>query len=117
IAIASPARALAQPALLELRYRCSIGVPGGSANSLFLRTLRGPVLDDGVAARTVRWRVEWPRGWLALGHNGAQVAEQPWRWWLGLWPPGPAPLAGEMEQWLLARGQESAVRGPTDGAF
>src|SRR5262249_25055854 len=107
-----PARSLAQPALLELQYRWS-----ASSRSLFQRTLAVPSLGDGVALRAVRWRVEWRRGGVSLGGQGAQFGEQLWHFFAGIWPPGPAALAGEMDQWLT--GQESRIggRGPENGGL
>lgn len=96
--VSVPACYLAQPALLEVRYQCSIPDQRGWVSR---RILPAPVLDGNVVVRAVRWRVEWPNGWLPVSHGDRLLAEQSWRLLGGLWPPVPTLLADEMEQWLL----------------
>src|SRR5262249_35092922 len=93
-----PALYLAQPALLEVRYQYSNPDKSGWSSR---RIVPAPTLDGNVVVRTVRWRVEWPSGWLPLTHGDRLLAEQTWQFLGGLWPPAPTLLADEMEQWLL----------------
>jgi hypothetical protein len=99
-----PALYLAQPALLEVRYQYSNPDKSGWRSR---RVVPAPTLDGNVVVRTVRWRVEWPSGWLPLSHGDWLLAEQSWQFLGGLWPPPPTPLADEMEQWLLPGSQRT----------
>ena len=93
-----PARYLAQPALLEVRYQC---LSADKSIWRLRRTIPAPSLGGNVLVRSVRWRVEWPGGRIPLSHGDRLLAEQPWLWFGGLWPPVPALLADDMEQWLM----------------